>query len=88
MRRLRQKFLLELDPAKKREILDDLLGLVQEHWIRFVGLVAAEEDPARLQSFMDHLDQMLEARRTQSATPMQTPTSDLPPQEPGTERDG
>lgn len=88
LRPLHQEFLLEPDPAKKHKILGELLTLVQEYWIHFVGLAAAEEDPTRLQSWVDDLDKILEAWRTRSATPMQIRPSDLPLKGSGTERVG
>ena len=88
LRPLHQEFLLEPDPAKKNEILDELLTLIQEHWIHFVGLVAAEEDSTRLQLLVDDLDHILEARRGRSPAPVQTSPSDFPLKGPGTERGG
>jgi hypothetical protein len=46
-------------------LLDELLSLIQEHWIHLVGLVAEEEDPDRLRTLVAELDQLLEARKLQ-----------------------
>ena len=61
------EFLREQDPLKKQSMLDDLLSLVQEHWVRLVGQVAEEKDPERLRALVAELDQILQARRMRRA---------------------
>jgi hypothetical protein len=89
LRQLHQEFLLDPDPAKKHEILDELLTLVQEHWNHFLGLLASEEDPVRLNALVQELDQILETRKARAAKTGQIPPLDPPPppKKSGTEPD-
>ena len=64
LRTLRVEFLQEKDPLKKQGMLDELLSLVQEHWVHLVGQVAEEDDPERLRALVAELNQILQARRT------------------------
>ena len=59
---LRTEFLQEQNPLKKQAMLDELLSLIQDHWIHLVGQVAEENDPERLRALVTELDQILQAR--------------------------
>jgi hypothetical protein len=67
LRQVRAEFLQEQDPLKKQSMLDELLSLVQEHWVHLVGQVAEEKDPERLRALVAELDQILQARRMRGA---------------------
>ncbi|MBZ5644617.1 MAG: hypothetical protein LAO19_17815 [Acidobacteriia bacterium] len=66
---LQRKYALEQDPNKKRDILEQILALIQVGWEQLFSALSNEENPHQLLLLVAELNRVFEERQPQFKKP-------------------
>jgi hypothetical protein len=69
LQELQRKYALEQDPNKKRDILEQILALIQVGWEQLFSALSKEEDPHQLLLLVAELNRVFEERQAQFKKP-------------------